>query len=201
MSPSATSCTPPISTQIIRKLELAENLSISPGQTAKNCDDALQVAEADEELHRATQIFKTITNTAKCTLKIYLTKRKRTVFELPDNLKDPDVSDTDNWKQAQDWELDRLQNLRASVPQHTVQTVLDAASEILWSNLWYDAYIEASPHIHRSCICFNGFLVCDYDQGIEAQSSEFASNEEVAGCSSAPHGGYCEAQRRLGRNA
>ena len=55
------------------------------------------------------------------------------VCELPDDLKDPDLSEDDNWKKVQDWELDWLQKLRASVDRQdtvTVQTVLEAASEI-----------------------------------------------------------------------
>ena len=37
---------------------------------------------------------------------------------------------SDNWKKVQDWELDWLQKLRASVAQDTVQTVLEAAAQI-----------------------------------------------------------------------
>ena len=130
MSPSATNYTALVSTQVIRKLELAEDFSISPEQIVKYCDDALQVAEANEELHRATRIFNTMTSAVKRTLKIYLKKRKNMVFELPEDLKDLDLTDDDNWKKVQDWELDWLQKLRASVAQDTVQTVLEAAAEI-----------------------------------------------------------------------
>ena len=100
MSPSATNCTAVVSTQVIKKLELAEDFSISPEQIVKYCDDALQVAKANEELHTATRIFDTMTSAVKRTLKICLKKRKNMAFKLPDNLKDLDLADDDNWKKV-----------------------------------------------------------------------------------------------------
>ena len=58
-------------------------------------------------------------------------------FELPEDPKDLDLKDEThgdaNWKRVKESELDWLHQLRAAVGQGTVQTVLDAVSEILLS--------------------------------------------------------------------
>ena len=80
-------------------------------------------------MHRATRILNTVANSVKHTLKIYLNKRKNLAFELPPDLKDKKNGD-DNWKKIKEWGTEWLQQLRAAVAQDTVQTVLNAASEI-----------------------------------------------------------------------
>ena len=56
------------------------------------------------------------------------------VFELPEELRGLDLKDEKNgeanWKRIKDWETEWLNQLRAAVAQDTVQTVLDAVSEI-----------------------------------------------------------------------
>ena len=74
----------------------------------------------------------------KRTLKIYLKKRKNLVFELPVELRDLDLKDKkngdDNWKKIKEWETEWLMHaISCMLPlhaQYTVQTVLDAVSEI-----------------------------------------------------------------------
>ena len=74
MNGSSSNYTALVSTQVIRTLELTDDDELSLEQIVKYCDDALQVAEANEELHRATRIFNTIINAVKRTLKIYLSE-------------------------------------------------------------------------------------------------------------------------------
>ena len=93
-----------VSTRVIKSLDISADDVLSPEKIVKYCDEALQVIAADEELHRATRIFKTITNSVKRTLKIYLKKRKSMAFELPEELKDLDFKDEKhgdaNWQKA-----------------------------------------------------------------------------------------------------
>ena len=121
-----------VSTRVIKSLDISADDVLSPEKIVKYCDEALQVIAADEELHRATRIFNTIAISVKCTLKIYLKKRKNLAFELPEELKDLDFKDEEhgdaNWHKVKEWETDRLYQLRAAVAQGTVQTVLDAVS-------------------------------------------------------------------------
>ena len=84
-----------VSTQVIKTLELTDDHELSPNQIVKYCDEALQVAEANEELHRATRIFNTNTNAVKRTLKIYLSKCKKMVFELPSEISLDFTDETD----------------------------------------------------------------------------------------------------------
>jgi len=123
-----------VSTRVIQSLEFSDDDALSPEMIVKYCDQALQQIAADEELHRATRILNTMANSVKRTLKIFLKKRKNLEFELPPELKDLDLKDKkngdDNWKKIKEWETEWLQQLRAAVAQDTVQTVLDAVSEI-----------------------------------------------------------------------
>ena len=119
-----------VSTRVISRLEFSDDDAMSPEMIVKYCDQALQQIAADEELHRATRILNTMANSVKRTLRIFLKKRKSMVFELPEELKDLDIKDDDNWKKIKEWETEWLNQLRAAVAQDTVQTVLDAVSEI-----------------------------------------------------------------------
>ena len=123
-----------VSTCVIQSLEFSDDDALSPEKIVKYCDQALQVIAADEELHRATRILNTMANSVKRTLRIFLNKRKNLAFELPPELRDLDLKDKkngdDNWKKIKEWETEWLQQLRAAVAQDTVQTVLDAVSEI-----------------------------------------------------------------------
>ena len=98
----------PVSTQAIKTLEISDGDDLSPEKILEYCDEVLQVAETNEELHRATRIFDMISNSAKRTLKIYLKKRKKMVFEYPEDL-DLDFKDETNgianWKKVKEWEL------------------------------------------------------------------------------------------------
>ena len=44
-----------VSTQLIKPLDVSEGDDLSPEQIVKYCDEALQVAESNEELHGATR--------------------------------------------------------------------------------------------------------------------------------------------------
>ena len=123
-----------VSMRIIKHLQFSDDDALSPEKIVRYCDEALQQIAADEELHRATRILNTIANSVKRTLKIYLKNRKTLAFELPPELRDLDLKDEKNgdanWKKIKDWETEWLTQLRAAVAQDTVQTVLDAVSEI-----------------------------------------------------------------------
>ena len=74
-----------VSTRAIKSLDISDDDELSPEKIVKYCDEALQVAESDEDLHKCTRIFNTTANSVKRTLKIFLKKRKNLVFELPKN--------------------------------------------------------------------------------------------------------------------
>ena len=69
-----------VATHLIKSLDISEGDDLSPEKIVKYCDAAFQVAESNEELHRATRIFNTISNSAKRTLKIFRKKRRSMVI-------------------------------------------------------------------------------------------------------------------------
>ena len=97
-----------VSTCVIQSLEFSDDDALSPEKIIKFCDQALQQIAADEELHHATRILSTAANSVKHTLRIYLKKCKSMVFELPEELKDLDIKDDDNWKKIKEWETEWL---------------------------------------------------------------------------------------------
>ena len=93
-------------TRVIKSLNISADDDLSPEKIVKYCNEALQVIAADEVLHRATRILNTIANSVKCTLKIYLKKRKNLAFELPEELKVLDLKDEThgdaNWQKVKE---------------------------------------------------------------------------------------------------
>ena len=69
--------------EVIKSLEISKGNELSPRGMVKYFNQALQVDDANKELHKATHIFNTITNAVKCTLKIYLKCKKNMVFKYP----------------------------------------------------------------------------------------------------------------------